>query len=64
MNCTYIHTDKTDGKKTPCCRTVFGKGKFCIFHSPELSGKATAFGPALAEILTQASSLGKPSDLD
>jgi uncharacterized protein YjbI with pentapeptide repeats len=64
MNCTYIHTDKTDGKKTPCCRPVFGKGKFCIFHSPEVGGKATAFGPALAEMLTQANSSEKPVDLD
>lgn len=64
MSCIYVHTDKTNGKQTPCSRPVFGKGNHCVFHATEVGAKATAFSAALAELLTQASSSPEPVDLD
>jgi uncharacterized protein YjbI with pentapeptide repeats len=64
MNCTYVHLDKTNGKQSPCCRPVFGNGKFCVFHSPDTEGRRIAFSPALSEMLGQASASGQPVDLD
>ena len=54
MNCTYTFTDKTNGKRTSCSRPAFGSGKVCLFHSPDVRGKAQPFVTALAELLASA----------
>jgi uncharacterized protein YjbI with pentapeptide repeats len=64
MNCAYVHIDKTNGKKSPCCHPVFGNGKLCVFHSPEVEIKGSAFAAALPEILKQTSSSAAPTVFD
>ena len=62
MKCIYTFTDKTNGKKTSCSRSVFGSCKLCVFHSPNVKGKASAFQSALAELLGNA--FADHADLD
>ncbi len=64
MNCTYVHLDKTNGKQSPCGRPVFGKGKLCVFHSPDTESRRVPFSTSLSEMLNQASSSAEPVDLD
>ena len=64
MNCAYTHLDKTNGRKSACCRPVFGKGKLCVFHSPEVEAKNSAFTAALTELLEKAKSSNEPMELD
>lgn len=64
MNCTYTFTDKTNGKRTSCSRPAFGSGKVCLFHSPDVRGKAQLFVTALAELLASASASADHVDLD
>lgn len=64
MNCAYTHLDKTNGRKSVCCRLVFGKGKLCVFHSPEVEAKNSAFTAALTELLEKAKSSTEPMELD
>lgn len=64
MNCTYVHTDKTNGRKTPCPHSTVGNGKFCIFHSPNVRDKSAAFDAALKDLLATAQASAQPVDLD
>ena len=43
---------------------MFGRGKLCIFHSPDVREKASAFTPALGELLAAARASARPADLD
>jgi uncharacterized protein YjbI with pentapeptide repeats len=64
MNCSYIHTDKTNGTKTPCQHPVYGKEKLCVFHSSEISAKAGDFDKALGVLMDQAVASSAPVDLN
>jgi len=64
MNCAYVHLDKTNGRKSSCCRPVYGKGKLCVFHSPEVETKNSVFDAAFSELLEQTKSSTEPVDLD
>lgn len=64
MNCTYVHTDKTNGARTVCSRLVLGKSKLCVFHSPDVQAKASSFATALAELLAAAKASAVHVDLD
>jgi len=64
MNCSYVHTDKTNGTKSPCHHPVYGKEKLCVFHSSEIPAKAGDFGKALGVLLDQAVASSAPVDLN
>jgi uncharacterized protein YjbI with pentapeptide repeats len=62
MNCSYIHTDKTNGTKTPCQHPVYGNETLCVFHSTETRTKTADFDKALGVLLNQ--SVASPTPLD
>ena len=62
--CTYVHTDKTNGRKTTCSHQSYGNGRFCVFHSADVRAKAADFEKALTALLTQATASAAPVDLD
>lgn len=64
MNCTYVHTDKTNGTKSPCPHAAPGGGKLCIFHSQNLREKSAQFTAALKDLLATAQASAQPLDLD
>lgn len=64
MNCSYVHTDKTNGRKTPCSHPVYQNTNLCVFHSPAIGRKDAAFALALGKLLAAAESSEKPTDLD
>jgi uncharacterized protein YjbI with pentapeptide repeats len=64
MNCSYVHTDKTNGTKTPCGHAVYGREKLCVFHFPDVQTKAKDFTKALNALLDQAVASHAPLDLN
>jgi uncharacterized protein YjbI with pentapeptide repeats len=63
-DCAYIHTDKTNGQKTPCRHQAYGRKRFCVFHSEDVRAKTPDFEKAFTELLIQATSSSEPVDLD
>jgi uncharacterized protein YjbI with pentapeptide repeats len=64
MNCSYVYTDKTNGRKTSCSHPTYLNTDRCVFHSPAIGRKEAAFAEALTKLLADAEASPKLADLD
>src|SRR5581483_5683006 len=62
-HCNYVHTDKTNGAKTPCLHQTY-RGQLCVFHATNVREKAKDFERALGAILDEAYASADPIDLN